>query len=440
MDPNTFTTPNVPPTPQAPHSQWYKQPITYVVFGILLVVSIIAGLMLNKSIGANGSGKGGSAALTLYYRDGSTVLWQTGQQPGELTDFIAAIQQQLKTKYGPNFQSEGTWKVTTTLDNSLQTVAKDQIDAQKSKLTAANTQQTAFVAEDVTNGQVVSWVDNAIGGQKPTVRSKTLVGGLQLPFTYAAYLENTGLSTDTILNDVQAKLPGYACNNIQPPQKGGNCLFNYDFLYKGPIALKAALAQGRNVPAAQAAADIDAKYNTAGGTNVSATTRKMGADAKCYFDDKHSQETQCYISSAFGEALYATPLGLTEAYATLANGGARPEQTTILKVTKDGQTRQEWRNLKPTQAISKDIASQLTAAASDPSLSYLPKKDLFTTKKGTSLATLSGLTNDGSTTSGMQYSSKYAAGFWGMRPGATNKGTVAQDLLAVTHAWFEQAK
>lgn len=429
MEENTpYTQPTITP--------WYKKPLAVVALFILILV-IVVGL----GLAIRGHQSPSMKAVKLYYSDGKTLVWQTGQDKGNKTSLIDYVDEQLQTKYGATYQDQGEWHVTTTLDSKLQKVAEDQVAEQTSALQKANIQKTAFVAEDATTGQVVSWIDNSLGEHQATVRSKTAVGTLQLPFTYAALMDKTRQGTDTMLKDTQEKIPGYPCTSRAAPTQGGNCLYNFDLRYLGPISIKQALAGGRLVPAAQAAAQIDGD-NVAGITHASSMMKKMGGDSACYANVEHDTKTDCYISSAFGDGVFATPLSMTQAFATLANGGAKAEQTTILQVSLNGQTRQNWRQLQPTQTVSKDIAAGLTASLSDPALSYITHKDLFTTTNGTPLATVGGFYNDGTLSSAVQYSSKYEAGFWATTSkSSTVAGSpVQQTVMPVTHGWLSQAQ
>jgi membrane peptidoglycan carboxypeptidase len=421
--------------PQPKESFWRKKPGAVIVILIVIVaLSISAAAVFGRH--AQPSVK----AISLYYNDGKTLLWKTGQDKGNKVSFIDYVTEQLKAKYGADYANQGEWRVTTTLDNKLQKVAEDQVAQQTSALQKANIEKTAFVAEDPISGQVVSWLDNSIGEQQATVRSKTVVGTLQLPFTYAAFMDKTGKSTDTMLNDVQEKLPGYPCTSRNAPSQGGNCLYNFDQRYLGPVSVKQALAGGRLVPAVQAAVQTDGN-NMIGATHVSDMMKKMGSDSGCYLDAKAATKTDCYVSSSFGDGVLATPLSMTQAFATLANNGAKTEQATILQVFLNGQVKQSWRLPQPTQTISQPIANGLTASLSDASLSYITHKELFDAN-GQPLAVVGGFNNDGTISSGVQYSAKYVAGFWAStsKAGTVAGSPVQQTVLPVTHGWLSQAQ
>jgi len=385
-------------------------------------------------------------SLTIYYNDGKSVLWKTGDSTtnNNAPAFVSYVRAQLRSMYGNKYTNQGQWAVTTTLNKTLQGVAKDEVQEHKATLTSNGANDSSFIAENVTNGQVVSWVggitslrgayDGLIGTGLSGISTSELpiyVGSLQLPFTYASYLENTSGSVNTILDDAQGPLPGWPCTDKSVPSSSsetGNCLWDEDHEYLGPMTLSQALSEGRNVPAVEAANDIDdanatnmVDYNPNVSLSINkiiATSNAMGSDGACYQPSTtiltftKQEQTQCGLAAAIGDAFFATPTSLLEAYATLANSGGRLPQAVILKTSLNGKTDYEWRQTKTVQAIHKDTALALTNALSDTNTSSLQAdKSMFITRDGTQTAISYG-GNSNFTTGDVQYSSKYAAELW----------------------------
>jgi membrane peptidoglycan carboxypeptidase len=418
---------------------WYTKPVMLIIFGIVLLASITAGLLVRQ----HRSGKQSTAvnsSVKLYYNDGKTLLWQSGQDQGKNSGFISFVDGQLKKKYGADYQNQGEWRVTTTLDPQLQKVAEDQLSANADAMQRQNLKTSAFVAQTVGTGQVVSWVDNTLGEPKTTVQAKTMLGSLQIPFTYAAFMSKTGLALDATLEDVQKALPGYPCTN-RDLKNGGNCMYNFDQRYMGPIPARQALAGARWVPTARAVVQTDAMTQNSGTPKITLDmTKKLGADAACYVDEALTKTTACYLAAALGDGYFSTPLAMTRAYATLANKGTKLEQTTMTEVSLNGKVRQAWKQSAGASVVSPEIAQSLTGALSDAGQSYITRKDAFVTPKGEPLATVGGFNNDGTLTSAVQYSDKYVAGFWGtLAPNSMQGSSMQQVALPVTSGWFNQA-
>ncbi|HEV2403497.1 MAG TPA: hypothetical protein VGS08_04820 [Candidatus Saccharimonadales bacterium] len=366
-------------------------------------------------------------------------------------------------EYGSSFPDKGSWSVTTTLNKSLQLAAEQAVQNQKSALSSQGVGDAIFIGENVTNGQLESWAESSINqNDTNSLQQLTNVGSLQLPFTYAAYLANTsGSSTNSTFDDAQMPLPGWPCTNKDFSTGQANCLFDEDHLYLGPLTLYQALAKGRNVPAVEAA-------NAIGGDNVSlftginkvvATTQEMGSDGACYqagtTNFTKRAQTQCYDSAVTGDGFLATHQHTLQAYATLANSGNKLPQSAILRTVINGKTIYTWSQPKTTSVLSSSIARTLSGVLSDANLSWLQSdKGVFTLRNGTKTAIEYGGSNTFAT-GDIQFTSKYAAGFWveGQKQispaGAAYDGPVLQGSLTgttdglaipVTYNWLNTAE
>src|SRR5690606_8322750 len=95
------------------------------------------------------------------------------------------------------------------------------------------------------------------------------------------------------------------CTNksLPPPRGQGNCLWDYDFRYPGPVTLRYALGGSRNVPAVKA-------MLIAGIDKTRDMMQRMGLKSgyHCYdpveFNKGNKVESQCYASSAIGDGAY----------------------------------------------------------------------------------------------------------------------------------------
>jgi penicillin-binding protein 1A len=117
---------------------------------------------------------------------------------------------------------------------------------------------------------------------------------------------------------------------------------NYDRKFAGPITLRRAVEQSRNVPAVKMIQEI-------GPDKVVETARAMGIDSPI----------QPNLSLALGAA-DVTPLEMASSFATLANGGLRVQPLSILKVTDAKGRLIEDNRPRRQMGISGDVAFVMT--------------------------------------------------------------------------------
>ncbi|HEV2552921.1 MAG TPA: PBP1A family penicillin-binding protein [Bosea sp. (in: a-proteobacteria)] len=195
-----------------------------------------------------------------------------------LDDFIGAV--------------DGDVTVLTTIDTKLQSSAE-------TILVEALTAQGA--KQGVSQGAVVSMANDGgiralIGGRDYTrsqfnraTAAKRQPGSAFKPFVYLAALEK-GLTPDTIRDDSPVSFKGWE------PE-------NYSRSYRGPVTLQTALAHSLNTIAARLISEVTPK-------EVIRTAQRLGINSAL----------QPNLSLALGTS-EVTPVELTAAYATFANGG-----------------------------------------------------------------------------------------------------------------------
>ncbi len=329
--------------------------------------------------------------------------------------FVLTAKESLEERFGGETVQRGGWKVTTTLDLDLQRVAERKVNEGAAQIRAQGGNVAAFVAEDVKTGQIVSLVGgtdftNEEYGQNNYARYRLPPGSSFKPYDYAALIEKSeNIGAGSVLYDTQGPIPGYPCTNkARPP--AGNCLWNYDFRYPGPLTLRYALGGSRNIPAVKA-------MLTVGVDETIAVADSMGLKSgyRCYEDEELTNEGQCYASSAIGDGAYLKMDEHVHAFGTFARNGKLIPQTYILKIVDaGGKTVTEWEEQKGEQAIREDTAYIISDMLSDPRASYLSRKPhRFNGGQGEwKFAVKTGTTNDSKDGWMMGYSSKYAAGVW----------------------------
>lgn len=333
--------------------------------------------------------------------------------------FVLLAKKELETRLGANpTVQKGGWKVITTLDLKTQQLAEEQVSKGMGLIRRNGFDSAAFVAEDVKTGQVIALVGgsdftNKDYGQNNYAHWRLPPGSSFKPYDYTSLIENTNdFGAGSVLYDTQGKVDGYPCTNkARPPV--GDCLYNYDFRYPGPLTLRYALGGSRNVPAVKAMllAGVDKTIETA---------NKLGLESKykCYRDTVEdvniatvADESQCYVSAAIGDGAYLFLDEHVHAYATLSRNGNKIPQTYIINYKdSNGKMMYEWKPTKGEQAVREESAYIVADMMSDPRASYLGNKPH--NYKGHKLAVKTGTTNDSKDGWMMGFSTQISAGIW----------------------------
>jgi membrane peptidoglycan carboxypeptidase len=361
--------------------------------------------------------------------------------------FVLAAKQELQNKYGATTVQRGGWKVTTTLDTTLQSTAEQLVATNASNLqkrTGGLADEQATVTEDVQTGQIVALVggtdfSNADHGQNNYAASVLIPPGSSFkPYDYTTLIDNNNnVGASSVIYDQDTVLPGYPCTNHGTQKQGGNCLKDYDFLQPGAITLRYALGGSRNVPAVKAmlsAVPNDNSPNKVNSVNkvISTATAMMdnpyvkGKTYNCYGDEQLTVTTQCYGASAIGDGAFLHLDDHVNGLSTLGRLGNAIPKTYILQINDSGgKTIYKWQQPKGKQAIKQDSAYIVDNMASDPNASYLPGSCTptnctalarggykFHRDNGSTFAIKTGTTNDGFDGLMTSWSSKYAVVSW----------------------------
>jgi membrane peptidoglycan carboxypeptidase len=266
--------------------------------------------------------------------------------------FVLYVQDELERRYGADAIVRGGWQVTTSLDLNIHTMAEQAAREQVAARAAAHdVSNAAVVILKPATGEILGMVgsldyfDPAIDGQVNVALQPRQPGSSIKPITYAAALQR-GWTTADILWDVPIELDLGDGEKMTP--------VNYDRAYHGPILLRDALANSYNIPPIQLLRDI-------GVPNFVATARSMGIESL--------REPPGYYGLALTLGGGEVPLvEMTNAFATLANLGAKPRLTSILKIT-DSRGNvifdAQQNRLPPVNAIDPRIAFIITDILDD---------------------------------------------------------------------------
>jgi penicillin-binding protein 1A len=222
----------------------------------------------------------------------------------------------------------------------------DLIDVEITKIdghtATVNLEQTpiiegALVAIDNHTGEVRAMVGGYSFSRSKFNRATQAyrqMGSTVKPILYTAAIDR-GLTPTTILIDEPTTFDAGAG---QPPYQPRN----YDRKYMGPLTIRRALEQSRNIPSVKV-------IEMLGPTQVASYARKFG----------FSQEFRPFLSMALG-AQEVTLLEITSAYSAFPNHGIRMEPYFAESITDRDGSQLEERRPQPKDAIRADTAFVLT--------------------------------------------------------------------------------
>ena len=373
-----------------------------------------------------------------------------GMKPGFAYAVLSA-KKELDSDFPAAVIKSGGWKVTTTIDVTLQNLANQSLSDNAKKLHADQADDAAFVAEDNTTGQIMALV----GGMDFNTQQVDYASGAPIspgssikPYSYTTLInDNNNVGAGSMLEDAQGPLPGYPCTNKTTPEanQGGNCLWDDTRHYYGNVTLRYALGSSLNVPAVKAFTSTDPNDTTTSGSgsdwripsinNTMKTINAMMDDPdgyKCYDPVKlqdegrtiltaqQSDETQCGAAAGIGNEAYTTLVDHVNGIASIARMGQAIPSTFILKVTNaTGKTIKQYEAPKPKQVVKQDSAYIVTNMADDPGASYLNGHCNATSCTGQKFHRYKGWENAIKTGTNqdldglmMSWNTKYTAGVW----------------------------
>jgi len=255
--------------------------------------------------------------------------------------------------------ARGGLQVYTTVNMDIQRLAESIASTQVAQLKAAhNMNNAAVVVIRPDTGEILAMVgsvdfnDETIDGQVNVTTARRQPGSAMKPFTYAAAFEH-GWNAATVIWDVETHIPIPGQPDYVP--------VNYDRAYHGPVRLREALANSYNIPAVQTLRQVGVEYliwllNRVGVTSLSTEPGRYGLS----------------LTLGGGEV---SPLELTTAFATLANGGVYvPTQAIACVTTSGGEVLFEYQRRCPPDARLTDRSVSVLAEGQqvlDPRIAFI---------------------------------------------------------------------
>ncbi len=298
--------------------------------------------------------------------------------------FVMWVKQQLEEKYGKEVVEQGGLRVYTTLDISFQLAAEEAIEEKiQSNKENYNSGNAALVSIQPNTGQILSMAGSAeffgeyaeeIDGQVNMITSYRAPGSVFKPFVYALAFLNQ-YTPATVIYDVSTSWGSYSPKN-------------FDGRFNGPMTIRTALGQSRNIPA------IKAYFLAGQQEQIIPFVHKFGLTS--------IKEGGDYGPPLALGSAEVTPLDLATAYGVFANGGYKVEPTAILKITTvDGTVLEQWEEneVERVDVLDPEVAYLINDILSDPNVNiggnlYMSAID-NAAKTGTSTDEKTGYANNG---------------------------------------------
>lgn len=267
--------------------------------------------------------------------------------------FVQYVEQILEETYGQSVVEQGGLTVTTTLDLDLQNDAQSIVAEEISKVEKQHITNGAAIVLNPETGEILSMVGsknffaNDYDGQVNVTTSLRQPGSSFKPFTYVTAFKE-GYSPATLLMDVPTSFPGGTGQEDYKP-------VNYDGKYVGPIQVRYALANSRNIPAVKMLAMVGIKNVLQTATDMGITTLPPTADTL--------KRVGLSLTLGGGEVRL---IDLTASYCAFVNKGYKVEPNAILKVTDmDGKVLEDNTPQKGKQVLTEGQAFLISDILSD---------------------------------------------------------------------------
>ncbi len=260
--------------------------------------------------------------------------------------FVLEVEKQLEEKFGNKALQTSGYKVITTLDWDMQQIADESVAKGMATIDRGGGDNAALVSVDVQTGQVLAYVGsrdfNYEGfGQYNEAAEPRQPGSSIKPFAYAKLMQSPNWGPGSTILDTPKTWKGLG---------GGGDDYspnNFDNKFKGPMSIRKALPESRNLPALRA-------IETAGVEPTVQLAKAMG------------DKDLCELTKAAGKSYnIAVVLGGCEvkleehvqAYSTFARAGKAKPQAKYLRVeTPTGEVVDEWKDTGGEQALDPEIA------------------------------------------------------------------------------------
>ncbi|MEK6620231.1 MAG: penicillin-binding transpeptidase domain-containing protein, partial [Chloroflexota bacterium] len=258
--------------------------------------------------------------------------------------FVFKVRDQLTEILGGDESAvtRGGFRVITTLDVAKQDIAERQVREWVTNLHDRNVWNAALVSIDPKTGEILSYVGSVdyYNREDPRVQGQFDVAGIGIRqpgsafkvFNYVTALKK-GATPATVVVDARTDFGGKADATklgdprFDPKRDCGYCPENADLQYHGPVSMRQAIRESRNVPA------VKFLQQYSGIEDVIQTAKDMGITDPI-------DPAKVGLSLTLG-AKEVKLVDMTSALGVLANMGVRVQPTYVLRV-EDSHGRAVW--------------------------------------------------------------------------------------------------
>lgn len=270
--------------------------------------------------------------------------------------FVLEVRKQLEKELGSATVGRGGLVVKTTLDIRAQQAAEQAIATGAGMIPQYGADNLSLSSIDTATGQVIAMVGSINYhqegfGQQNSATSPLEPGSSIKPIADYAPLfkqrEGTNYAPGSVLRDENI-------NSIYCAGSSSDCsLNNYTRRFYGNVSIRQSLAGSLNIPAVKA-------MQIAGVEDSLKTARDMGDLSYC------TDNNNAGLSAAIGGGCTVKQVEHTNAYATLARGGAYKPLTYILEVQNSSkEVLKKWEDTDAKQVLDPQVAYMLTSILSD---------------------------------------------------------------------------
>ena len=270
--------------------------------------------------------------------------------------FVQYVIEQLERNYGADVLRSGGLSVITTLDFDLQkhaeAVAYEHAFKNEEEWNASN---IGIVVLDPNTGHIRTMVgsrdynDTEIDGNFNIALARRQPGSAFKPFVYAEAFAQGYPDTTTIFDtrtQFSTSCPATSFSNESPCYSPSN----YDGQYKGPVTLREALAQSRNVPSVKL-------LHLVGIENAIQTARRMGITTL-------GQASRYGLTLVLGGGEVRL-LDMTNAYGVFATEGVRVPPVSILEIRDSNENTIYQHVPRPENVLDPEAARVINNLLSD---------------------------------------------------------------------------
>lgn len=353
--------------------------------------------------------------------------------------FVQYVREQLESRYGADVVLNGGLEVITTLDWDLQRQAEEIVKRNalenEKNWDASN---AGLIAIENNTGNIITMVgsrdylDPKVDGNFNVTTAKRQPGSSFKPFVYAAAFSK-GYTPDTVLFDTRTQFSNASGCRIDYFSSQGECYSpaNYDNEYLGPITLRNALAQSRNVPAVKLLylVGIDKALQIARSLGISTLT-------------KSPEHYGLTLVLGGGEV---SLLEMSSAYSTFPNEGIRYEPNAIISVRSKNGSIDENLGGRSIQVLDVNVARIVSDILGD----NVARTPLFGSGSflyfgNIDVAGKTGTTNDNRDAWLIGYNSEVTVGVWSgnsdnspMKKGSSISGKPWREYMDLVHRKYE---